>query len=386
MDLTGYLIEQQSSFCEVPSNDVDSLILCSLSYLNFDVYPLEDITLPDPVPIIDVLRFSSYEKLVALSWLKDGDDVEGFLTALAKSRRYRDLSASLFALESAKNIDKQFSAVMFCATGMLPYVAFRGTDGTIAGWKEDFNLAYKDVIPSHIAAQGYLSGVLSMLPSEQHINVGGHSKGGNLAEFATACIDDKAFTRIDNLYNHDGPAFLHDPSPRYRSSAFAQKRHKTIPESSIFGMILEKEDDHRIVLSTATSIFQHRPLTWIVEGNDFAKQDELNDSARLFDDSLDKWLRGSTPEQREIFLDTIFSLMKSTDADTLEDLQASLLSNLPHLVKEGRNVDDETKAVVAATIARLFDVLKSNTMGYLRSRLSLMMQKLPNPRKNDSKE
>ena len=374
-DLSFYVNTQHASFSDVAFNEVDSLVLSSLAYLNFEEFPFESVGRTTPVPLIDILRFTPFEKLTANSWLKDGDDVTLFLEAVATSPRYRTLAASCFVSEVSQNIDKQFCAVTFTATAMPPYLAFRGTDGSIVGWKEDFDLAYKDVIASHTTALRYVSGVLSFLPRSMRINIGGHSKGGNLAEFAAACIDEDGFERIDTIFNHDGPSFLHDPSPRFNKPEFQAKRQKTIPESSVFGMILEEQDSHRIVKSNATSVFQHRPLTWLTQNGAFSCKDELNESARLFDESLDGWLRGSTPEQREVFLDTLFTLVKSTNAENWEDFQSSMMKNMPSLLRETRNLDDETKTIIVQTISRLGVQMRGMTKTYLADRISLMLPK-----------
>lgn len=369
-NLTFYLRRMTQSFTDKPFTPPDSLILSSLIYLDFEEYPLSDITGFDRVALIDFLRFTPYEHMVAGSWLKEGNDVAPFLDTLARSPRFKDLAVSFYQNEKSENFDKQFCAATFTAEGMPPYIAYRGTDGSVRGWKEDFDLAYKEIIPSHQSALRYLSGALSSLPPDTMVNIGGHSKGGNLAEYAAAVIDDAGFARIEALYNHDGPNFLQDPSPRYRSAAYRKKRRKYVPESSVFGMILEYDSSFRIVRSSAATVFQHRPLTWIVADDDFAYQDELNTSAQLFDETLDKWLKSCSPKQRELFLTTIFDLVMSTDAKSWEEFQRKLVSNMARMVKEGRNLDDETKEVLINTLSRLGGVLRKTTTNYFTEKIA----------------
>ncbi|MFR2314502.1 MAG: Mbeg1-like protein [Bifidobacterium sp.] len=40
------------------------------------------------------------------------------------------------------------------------YVAFRGTDGTLVGWKEDFNMAVRCPVPSQESAYRYADSIL----------------------------------------------------------------------------------------------------------------------------------------------------------------------------------------------------------------------------------
>ena len=375
-DLNSCIRNCTLPFSQLPFDDVDSLVLSSLSYLNFSSYPLEEVTTQDRIPLIDILRFSGFSDLTCGTWLKEGDDVEAFLIAVATSVRYRDLSISFFAQEDSPRIDKQFSAVTFFAADMPPYIAFRGTDGSVSGWKEDFDIAYKDVIPSYTAALRYLSGVLSTLPRSIHVNVGGHSKGGHLAEYSAACIDINGFMRIDHIYNHDGPSFLKEPSVRFNGVDYNKKLHKTIPESSIFGMVLERRDNYRVVRSKASTVFQHRPLTWLSSNHRFSYVETIEGKARLFDETLDTWLRSSAPEQREIFLTTVFNLVKSTDATSWDEFSSSL-GNARILLKTSTEIDDATREIIIEVIMRLLTNVRTQAAGYFSQRLSQMFERAP---------
>lgn len=181
----------------------------------------------------------------------------------------------------------------------------------------------------------------------------GHSKGGNLAEFAALTIDEGGHARIKRVFNHDGPSFLEAPSPRIDEPEFQAKLDKTVPESSVFGMILESRDDFRIVQSNAMGFFQHVPFTWIVDGCDFSTQRTLNNSAKMFDITLDRWLRSCSQHEREVFIDTMYDLITSSDAKSWADFQSSFMSNMATFMRDGRNLDDQTKEVMAHAIKNL---------------------------------
>lgn len=358
--MVEYLHKAQEAFDVVPFNPVDSLVLSSLVYLDFDLVDFADPTSTSPVPLIDVLRFVPTEKLVASSWLKNANETEDFLFALARSRRYRDLSVCLYSKEQSDSIDKQFAAATFTCHGMHPYVAFRGTDGTVVGWKEDFALSYKEVIPSQRTAEAYLSGVASFFTTGQLL-VGGHSKGGNLAEYAVATLHEDLFDRVEAVFNHDGPNFLNPPSPRYLTEKYQAKRHKYVPESSIFGMLLEDSTHLRYVASNALSFFQHRPLSWLVDGHDFVYRDDQSQSAQFFDEALDGWLRSCSVEQRDAFLSAIFELVEETDCKSWSEFQRKLPQNAAKVLKSTRNLDSQTKEAIVETFTHLGRVLKSMT-------------------------
>ena len=322
-----------------------------------------DLASPDGVLLHDVVMLSDWEALTAHSWMEDAKDTEAFLHVLSASRRMRDVRASFYANERSEIVEKQFSAVTLtfpAADGEVAYLAYRGTDGSFAGWKEDFNLCFKEVIPSQCTAAAYLSGVASALACP--LIVGGHSKGGNLAEYAALVADESAFERLRGVFNHDGPSFLDDPSPRIDDDRFHALLHKTVPESSAFGMILERRADYRVVRSSAMSVFQHEPFTWLTEDDDFVYQEALNPSAVFFDEALDAWLRSKAPDERERFIDTIYELFASTEAGTWSEFQTKLFANTRQLLGARSKLDAETKSFIWQTLGSLGGILKDETV------------------------
>lgn len=374
-NIVSYITKEQRNFVELPFNAVDSLVFSTLSYLKFEEAGSVLSALPDQVwtckfdmtgtqrvNLHDILSLSSWKKLASCGWIEDAKDTEPFLHACMASRRMRDVKVSFYVNESSESIEKQFSAVTFffpTDQGEAAYLAFRGTDGSFAGWKEDFNLSFKDVIPSQRAALGYLSGVASACTCPFY--VGGHSKGGNLAEYAALVVDPVVFGRIAGVYNHDGPSFLDDPSPRIEDPRFLALLHKTIPESSLFGMMLEKRSDYSIVQSSALSFFQHEPFTWLIENDDFIYQEQLNESAVFFDEAVNTWLCSKTPEERESFINTIYSLFASAQVNTLAEFQENFLTNTKQVLESGSKLTPETKEFLWQTLMSLADILKSET-------------------------
>ncbi len=362
-NIVTYMAEEQRTFAESPFNPVDSLVFATLAYFNYEVAPGVDLASPDGVLLHDVVMLSDWEALTAHSWMEDAKDTEAFLHVLSASRRMRDVRASFYANERSEIVEKQFSAVTLtfpAADGEVAYLAYRGTDGSFAGWKEDFNLCFKEVIPSQCTAAAYLSGVASALACP--LIVGGHSKGGNLAEYAALVADESAFERLRGVFNHDGPSFLDDPSPRIDDDRFHALLHKTVPESSAFGMILERRADYRVVRSSAMSVFQHEPFTWLTEDDDFVYQEALNPSAVFFDEALDAWLRSKAPDERERFIDTIYELFASTEAGTWSEFQTKLFANTRQLLGARSKLDAETKSFIWQTLGSLGGILKDETV------------------------
>ena len=304
-NIVTYMAEEQRTFAESPFNPVDSLVFATLAYFNYEVAPGVDLASPDGVLLHDVVMLSDWEALTAHSWMEDAKDTEAFLHVLSASRRMRDVRASFYANERSEIVEKQFSAVTLtfpAADGEVAYLAYRGTDGSFAGWKEDFNLCFKEVIPSQCTAAAYLSGVASALACP--LIVGGHSKGGNLAEYAALVADESAFERLRGVFNHDGPSFLDDPSPRIDDDRFHALLHK----------------------------------------------------------ALDAWLRSKAPDERERFIDTIYELFASTEAGTWSEFQTKLFANTRQLLGARSKLDAETKSFIWQTLGSLGGILKDETV------------------------
>lgn len=61
----------------------------------------------------------------------------------------------------------------FHLPNQIDYIAFRGTDASFVGWKEDFNLCFQENIPSQISALNYVNNY----KTNHKLILGGHSKG-----------------------------------------------------------------------------------------------------------------------------------------------------------------------------------------------------------------
>ena len=161
---------EESEFCEV-----DSLVLAQLSYMFFDkiVGSIDD--KKRPVKIKDAYMLEHMPDM--LNTVRLPEENKKLLCALSGNPRFRDIKMNWYVNEVDSNTEKQFSAVCFILDRKTAYVAFRGTDATFVGWKEDFNMAFMDKIPAQEQAVEYLNFVSKKLP--RSLIIGGHSKGGN---------------------------------------------------------------------------------------------------------------------------------------------------------------------------------------------------------------
>lgn len=185
-----------------PFNEVDSLILSQLSYLNLDILSA---TLEENKKAVSLIKQLSDETIhqLCLNTL-DRKKNKKLLYALKKSSRYEGLYINAYQSQFSMDKVEQFYAITFIFKEFI-YIAYRGTDLSLLGWHENFNMAIMDVIPSQRDASKYLEAISQKMDGP--IYLGGHSKGGNLAVYAAlySCSDIR--NRIVKIFDHDGPGF-----------------------------------------------------------------------------------------------------------------------------------------------------------------------------------
>ena len=279
------------------------------------------------------------------------------LKALAASERFRKVR-----LCDAKNIVDQENEEQFCAvTVLLPdgtmCISFRGTDDTIIAWKEDFNLATKPVVPAQADALNYLKRAASAHRGK--IRVCGHSKGGNLAAYSSIVSDRAVRERIITAYNNDGPGFMSDfaGSPEYAEAA--AKIYTILPQDSLVGMFFETTANSHVIESTAHGgAAQHNPYSWTVLGTSFSHRSDLSDDAKRNNSVMREWIKGSDPDERNKFADTIFSVFESAGTKTLTEFSENKLRHTAAVMKAIAGFDKDTRDNATMFVKRLIEAIR----------------------------
>ncbi len=231
------------SFQEKPMTEVDSLALCQLSYLKFDGM-VPDVKERCPSVTLESLKeHPDYEKLFADVRYEEVNRalIEGMLAA----ERFRDLQLNCYVNEIEKECETQFSAVTYTLNDGTVYVAYRGTDETLVGWKEDFNMAFLSPVPGQKFSVGYLNAVAERIQGPFYL--GGHSKGGNLAVYAAMNCNPEIQERILKIFSMDGPGFRPEVMEACGYERIADRVVKILPHSSLVGMLFESDMRYKVV-------------------------------------------------------------------------------------------------------------------------------------------
>lgn len=335
----------------VEFNEIDNLILSRLAY-----FPLDNlISENEEITLYNV--YQRYRAIGDTGRILQKEDKD-FFPKIAYSQRFGEVLLSKYINKFEPEQEKQFSATTILLPDNTIYVSYRGTDNTIIGWKEDFNMSFNELVLAQLDAVEYLENV-ALIYKDKHIRIGGHSKGGNLAVYASSFCTPEIKNRIINVYNNDGPGFHKNVINTRQYKEILNKVHTYIPQTSIIGRLLNHEEETTILKSTQTGIMQHDLYTWQVLGGHFV-EDILTNSSEFIDHTITDWLTEVSPSQREKFIDTLFDILNSTGAKTLSELSSKKFETAKVLLKTYKNIDEQSKSIIFKTLTSLFHIAKSN--------------------------
>lgn len=340
-------------FSLVPFNELDNLVLSMTSYVDFAGIVPEALTRYRP----------TLQEAMELYMQKSGgsprlgliipDDTMNIMLAAAKSPRFGSLQLVAYRNEIDHERVLQFSAVTFLLPDDSFFVAFRGTDDTIAGWKEDLNLCLPPQIPAELCAAAYLREIASLHPGM--IRVGGHSKGGHLAVRAAAEAEPAVQNRILAVYSNDGPGFHSDFFHSNGYLAIREKTYTFIPQSSIIGTLLEQDTERCFFIrSTGTGPMQHNAISWSATPLGFERLDKRSRFGIQSDEAISTWLSKTDFEERKLILKNVFDVLDAPGAKTLTEFQSSGFRTARAMIRATRDQDPETKKMVLQIFRRFF--------------------------------
>ena len=361
------------TFAERPFNEVDNLLLAELSYLDFGGIVPADFAAA--VPLSDAVAAFTKRTPHADMGVLVPDKIPGLAQKMAASARFRDVLLSGYVCKLDEQTETQFAALCAALPDGTVYAAFRGTDDTIVGWKEDFNMGFLPIVPSQREAADYLRAAAAAFPAQQ-LRVGGHSKGGNLAVYSAVFCGEAVQNQLMRVYNNDGPGF--------RTSLLGLPEHKRVadrittilPESSVVGMLLEHEERYEVVRSTQSGLWQHDGFSWQVRGERFEHLPDLTEGGKLVDETIRTFILSLSPEQRVAFTDALFDILTCTDAGTLTDLKEGGLKTAAAMLKKYRTLDKPTRHALGSTL-RLFMAAGAKTAASELNPVNLLLRHLP---------
>ena len=344
------------TFTEAPLCEVDNLIFCLLSYVDLDgIVPPSinkgSVTVREAAAEYFFTHPSIGER--PLGFIIPADTLILF-RRMAHTRRFRDISLTGYVNEISEERQTQFAALTALLPGEEMFVAFRGTDDTIVGWKEDFNLSFMDEIPAQKRASEYINDL--DIPPDTRLYIGGHSKGGNLAVWSAVHSKKEVQRIIQQVYSNDGPGFSANMVQSQAYKALSDRIRVIIPEDSLVGLLLDQDPRYNVVRSERRGLFQHDGLSWEVLGGQFIRAQGLSGVGKRHDTVVRKRIASMTPSERQNLIHFMFTLLESTGAKTLTELHRIRVRAAITVLKTFREMPEEERE----TASYLWDKLMGN--------------------------
>ena len=348
-----------------PFNEVDNLVLTELVYMDFkEILAMDgaEVSLRDACRAF-FRRHPREDSLADKSFIAK---VPLLMEKMLCGARFRDTRLCWYLDETDAAREMQLAAVTFCLPDESVFIAFRGTDGSLVGWKEDFDFSFLPETEGQRRAMAYLNQVGGQ--TRGLIRVGGHSKGGNLAVYAASRCDRAVQARIRAVYSNDGPGFQQDMLESEGYRRILPRIVRIIPDMSIIGLLLFSAAAPRVVKSTQTGILQHDGFSWAVARNRFAEA-SLSSVSQLIEKSLDGWLDQMDGQARRSLTQIVFSLFESTGAQSFDEISRQKWKSLEAILSAIRKMPREKQQEALASLQQLGISGGQTVSEYLGSRL-----------------
>ena len=344
MNMIGYIKKSEETFKKSPANVADAVVMSWMAYFDFS-YVKDQL----PLKIGDFKYINEYKKLDPFISSFVPRYSRRFLRLLYNSPRFEkaELVATEYILDKKK--DTQFAVIAVkCDKDII--VAVRGTDPSYTGWKEDFQMSFKDKIHSYTHMDAFIKRLIKKYRKENLI-LCGHSKGGNICTYLLSQIDDDS--HISKVYSFDGPGFRTKGLFKGKEDRL-EKYTKFVPQSSVVGVLFSNETDIKIIKSRSLLLMQHNPFEWVIKNNDFVYLNKRTISSRYLEQSLNYWIESLNEKDRERFTEIIFGELDNFKTQDITTFFKTLLLQVGPVWKAYRGLEKDDKKVVNRVVKRLF--------------------------------
>lgn len=356
------------SFDQAPFNEVDNLLLSQLVYVDLKgIVPGPDSNEKVRVAEASRIFFATHDEKKILEKVSMTKTAMYVLKKMAESERYKDALLGGYVNDISIEEQSQFAVVCVYLGDRSLFVAFSGTDDTIVGWRENFNMGYLDATPGQRKAVAYLNNMVGI--GQWKVRVGGHSKGGNLAVYSAVHCRPIIKRKIISVYSNDGPGFSKAMVASEAYQKMLPKIHTIIPESSIVGLILEHEEEVQVVKSTNVGVGQHDAMSWEVLGTHFVYTDKVAKQSVFIDETMRNWLMELDATQREIIVEAVFEILDELNIRTVDDFTHLKFADIQEANKLRKNLPAGTQELLAHAVKLLFKTGKNSVEVYLREKL-----------------
>ncbi len=355
-DLFDYMVWRGDlEFTKVPFCDVDNLIFSLFAFIDFSGIVSEDytdngITLHDAITKLRCLP-AERRYLGAIT----PEEINPLALVASKTARFKDVRICAYENIIEENEESQFCAVTFILPSGELCVSYSGTDDTLVGWKEDFNMSFLDSTYAQRQSVRYLTGI-AQKSSGRRMFVCGHSKGGNLAVWSSASVSEDIRGRIIRVFNNDGPGFNKD---FFNGEGFLDIKNKIttyIPQFSVVGAFFEQWEDSKIVKSTSHTIMSHDIFSWKLNGPKIVCVAQRTTKTQRKDKNRNAWIESLEPSQKKEFIDTMYAVLSAGGAKTLSDIKRNSIKHIYAMRKAIKELPPSKQRNIKYVLKSMFNI------------------------------
>lgn len=347
-------------FVSSPMGEIDGAMFSMATYVDYDM-ALPDGEMDDPISFNYVLDsyFSMDDKReIKLGLIFPTDKIISMLEMMKERERYRDIKISDFVNYIDEEGCCQFCAMTFHLDDGSVAVSFRGTDDTVIGWKEDFNLSFLREIPSQRKATEYLNRIADKY-KDSPIYVCGHSKGGNLAIYSASTCTDGTRERIVRVFSYDGPGQSGEIIMSEGYEKVCNRIDSFLPQSSLVG-IMFNGGKYKVVNSAYRGPYQHDLYSWELDGPAYLRLSGLSLKGVKNQSSFNSMMNKMSNSEKESFVSILFGAIESTGAKTLSEISTAKLKSVSGMIRSLNGINKEQKDVMAGIILKMLDLRKDD--------------------------
>ena len=340
IDWRGDLTFEQDGF-----NEVDNLIFSELAYTD-----MRGMVPEDGSRALTIEQVYKEYKAAGIDQSLMMNDPLPVLEKAARSARFKDITAKWYVDKIDTEQHLQFAAVTFIISDKLAYIAFRGTDNSITGWREDFNISFLSETPGQTEAVAYVNRIAKLTDCD--LIVGGHSKGGNFAVYACSfCDKEISEKRVIKIYTNDGPGFINEVAESENYLSILPKTIKISPDSSPVGLFFLSKAERKVIKSDSKGFMQHNPYKWHVLGAEFESADARTDP--FINKTISSWLNTMTDSNKKILVDYIFDSLEAPGVTLFNELADNKWTSFNSIIKALKKIDPDDKTDIAGSIKKL---------------------------------
>ncbi len=330
-----------------PFNPLDAALLSQLSLLNLDDILIKNgrqlkMTIEDAANLLD---HHTKDKQRSLGIIFPDDIFEAF-SLMGKSKRFKDLVLGNYINDISIHEQTQFSALTIDFEHHLRVVSFSGTDDTLIGWKENFNMLYVETTPGQHLSCAYLEKVSK---KARKMYLVGHSKGGNLAIYSCLHALPKVQRKIDKVYSFDGPGLTEELDMIIDFEKNIEKIVSYVPDTSVIGRLFEHPEENKVVKSSSKGLYQHDLFSWNVKRDDFLYADSLSNESVHIENKLKDMISKLDEHTKHTFVEVGYHILTGDKVTTLTQLYKDKL----RVVMDFWKVDMPTKKMFAKIFAEI---------------------------------